>query len=333
MARKSTYFYYILIILCILSLIESIPYIFTIIFPSVCYGCTPVGKLHQHLNNCCGFAYINMFAYLVLMLYFMYRATNIKNMIIKIGAIVFIALCIYIPVLPIINIITMVLSVINNNPPIIHDYYNLFPHSKLLELNVKTIIEEYTNYTHVFNPECINKTNPGFKIENRDNNNDNCWRSIYLKKGGKIQEDMLQYFGKTINLLKDKQIHNAIFSILDPDVEIPPHVGYYKGYLRYHLGIDIPNNNIADTSKKAYIVCGGEKYIWKQGDGILFDDMYLHYVKNPSNKRRAVLYLDVIRISDSQIINSINNIGITIIENSLLYSLFIKNQHKQNNLE
>ena len=38
---------------------------------------------------------------------------------------------------------------------------------------------------------------------------------------------------------------------------------------------------------------GGEVYHWKNGEGILFDDTYLHDAKNDSDEVRVVLWLDV----------------------------------------
>ena len=154
-----------------------------------------------------------------------------------------------------------------------------------------------------------------------------------MKRAGITVENIVQYFPNTTELLKDEQIHNAFFSILDPGVEIPPHVGYYKGYLRYHMGIVIPNNETDRTDDKAYIVCDGEKYIWKEGEGVVFDDMYLHYVKNATNQTRVVLYLDIKRKSTSYFVDKINDIGIFLIENSIIFKIFLKNQHSQNKIE
>ena len=140
---------------------------------------------------------------------------------------------------------------------------------------------------------------------------------------------MRSAFPATCALVEDPQIHNAFFSILDPGVEIPPHVGYYKGYLRYHMGVEIPNNDSADDTKKAYIVCGGQRYVWKKGEGVLFDDLFLHHVKNPANQRRAVLYLDIVRKSDNVFINMLNKTGIDMLENSPVVKAFVKNQHAQ----
>ena len=183
------------------------------------------------------------------------------------------------------------------NPPFIHNYHDIFPASKQVEKSYDKILMEYQAYekNHINKINCIKENNPGFRIEKKLNlKDDNCWRSIYLKKGGKIEEVMKEFFPHTMEAISDSQIHNAFFSILDPDVEIPPHIGYFKGYLRYHLGIVIP-----DTGERAYIVCGGEKYEWKNGHGIVFDDMYSHYVKNPTGKVRVVLYLDIKRINVS----------------------------------
>jgi beta-hydroxylase len=239
---------------------------------------------------------------------------------------------IYLPTYPLINIINFFLCVIYKNPPFIHEYHDIFPSSIKLENNATIIINEFENYIKNNKPDCIRKTNPGFKIENNSIDN-NCWRALYLKKVGKIDNDMIKYFPNTIELIKDEQIHNAMFSILDPGVEIPQHAGYYKGYLRYHMGVVIPNNDTDKIDDKAYIVCGEEKYVWKQGKCIVFDDMYLHYVKNPTNQKRVVLYLDIKRKSDSYYVNKINDFAIYLIENSILLSMYLKNQHSQNKIE
>ena len=38
------YRYIIILLLITISLIEIIPYLLTILFPNICYGCTSVGK-------------------------------------------------------------------------------------------------------------------------------------------------------------------------------------------------------------------------------------------------------------------------------------------------
>lgn len=304
----------------------------TISFPNLCYGCTSIGKLHQYLNVNIHLAYISWFSYILLIIYLIYLSTKFKNNVIKYLSILFYLFIIYLPTLPLINIITLLLSIVYNNPPFIQNYHTIFPSAVKIEENSDIIIKEYKNYVKNNKPDCLKASNPGLKIEsNRIENN--CWRALYLKKMGKIDNNIIQHFPNTINLLKDEQIHNVFFSILDSGVEIPPRVGYYKGYLRYHMGVIIPNNNTGRTDDKAYIVFGEEKHIWQEKKGVVFDDIYLHYVKNPTNQTRVVLYIDVKRKSDSTFINTLNDIGIYLIENSIIFNSFLKNQHNQSKIE
>jgi aspartyl/asparaginyl beta-hydroxylase (cupin superfamily) len=219
--------------------------------------------------------------------------------------------------------------VILDNPPFLNNIDKEFPYHKIIESKYENIKREFINYDG--NIECFRKSNPLLSnIDSIDVDNDYCWRTFYLKKLGKIiNDEKTSFFPETLNIIKDDQIHNAFFSILDPYVEIKPHIGYYKGYLRYHLGLIIPNEN----GNKPYIICGGEKYEWNEGEGVLFDDMFLHYVNNMTSKKRVVLYLDVKRKNKNWLIHNIIKIGNYITENSFIIDMFIKNQHIQNNLK
>ena len=318
--------------LILLSLIEIIPYLVTILFPNLSYGSTKIGKLQQELNYKIHLGYINWIAYTLLFLYIMYISYDKKKKLISFVIIAFCLLCIYVPTLPLVNLITIFLSLCYQNSPFIKKYENVFPQSKRIENSSSTIINEFKEYIKNNKIDCIRKTNPGFKIE-KTNDKNSCWRALYLKQTGTIVTEMIKHFPVTTKLINNDQIHNAFFSILDPNVEIPPHVGYYKGYLRYHLGVIIPNNETKDETNKAFIVCGNEKYIWKEKEGVMFDDMYLHYVKNPTKKMRVVLYLDVKRISNNFFIDKLNDFGIYLIENSILFNTFLKHQHNQNKIE
>jgi ornithine lipid ester-linked acyl 2-hydroxylase len=82
----------------------------------------------------------------------------------------------------------------------------------------------------------------------------------------------------------------AFFSILSPGTEIKEHRGAFKGYLRYHLGIDIPRDY-----QKAGIRILEKTYHWQMGKSLVFDDTFLHEAWNKSNEVRTVLYVDFIR--------------------------------------
>ena len=238
---------------------------------------------------------------------------------------IFISL-IFFPIFPIITLINIYLGIVLNNKPFINDIDTEFPQHTIIKNNYLNIKNEFNSYKKKI--ECFRDNNPYLnKIDTLDVKNNYCWRTLYLKKTGKTVYDLKVHFPKTLELLKDEQIHNAFFSILDPKVEIKPHYGYYKGYLRYHLGINIPNEN----GKKPYIVCGGETYEWKNGEDVLFDDMYLHYVNNPTNETRVVLYLDIKRKNISKFTKMVTYCGDNLIENSII-KYVIKNQHVQDKL-
>ncbi len=103
-------------------------------------------------------------------------------------------------------------------------------------------------------------------------------------------------------------LYTAFFSVLDPHQDITPHWGYYKGFVRYHLGVLIPGNNedhscwlrvngnAEDNAREdKALVEKGEIYYWKNGQGIVFDDNYLHDAANQSNEVRVVFWLDLRR--------------------------------------
>ncbi|MCB1120201.1 MAG: aspartyl/asparaginyl beta-hydroxylase domain-containing protein [Verrucomicrobiae bacterium] len=137
------------------------------------------------------------------------------------------------------------------------------------------------------------------------------WKS-YLLKLGKFVEENCKGCPETAKALSQvPRVHVAFFSILFPGQYIKPHFGYYKGFLRYHLGIIIPqdyeenaeppcwlriNDDPMDNRKRdKTTIERGEKYHWKEGKGVMFDDTLLHDASNQSDQIRVVLWLDVRR--------------------------------------
>jgi aspartyl/asparaginyl beta-hydroxylase (cupin superfamily) len=325
-SKKTNYFF---IIILVLASFDIIPLIYTFFFPSINIGATALGSLQQSLRASTPIGSISFTSIFILTCMLVYKSFMMKNSLYKLPAII-VSLLIFITLgfYASLTIFNIILSPFCKNGPFIKDYTKDFPLSKPIEEKFTTIKDEYTKYTKKYLPDCIYKTNPGFAIDS-SSNKERCWRNIMLKKAGTIQSSMVEHFPTTISLLKDKQIHNAFFSILDSEVDIPPHDGYYKGYLRYHLGIIIPKNENGDTP---FIVCGGETYHWKEGEGVLFDDMYLHYVKNKTPHTRVVLYLDVVRNNLPPVIHQINETVISLIEYNLLLKIMLKNQHLQKSL-
>jgi ornithine lipid ester-linked acyl 2-hydroxylase len=86
-------------------------------------------------------------------------------------------------------------------------------------------------------------------------------------------------------------METAMFSILAPGKHIPPHDGPYKGVLRYHLGLVVPDA----PADRVGIRVGGEVAHWAEGASLVFDDTYQHEAWNDTDQTRVVLFVDVVR--------------------------------------
>jgi len=82
----------------------------------------------------------------------------------------------------------------------------------------------------------------------------------------------------------------AFFSILGPGKRLPPHYGPYRGVLRHHLALMVP-----EPATASGIRVGGEVRHWEQGRSLVFDDTYEHEAWNDTDTDRVVLFLDIVR--------------------------------------
>ena len=134
---------------------------------------------------------------------------------------------------------------------------------------------------------------------------DGKWKSLYLIWPGRVNKHIInKYFKNTYNILKKQNVKLALLSRLEPGAIITPHFGIFKGTIRVHLGIDIPNKSDGDC----YIRIDGIKWKWMNGKLLIFDDTYLHCVKNKTNKTRTILFMDILRPLNNPISKIIGNI-------------------------
>jgi len=95
---------------------------------------------------------------------------------------------------------------------------------------------------------------------------------------------------QTAKLLQDiPDIFLAMFSILEPGKRLSPHFGAYRGVLRYHLPLVVPDPELCAVS------VGGEVRHMQEGEALLFDDVFLHSAWNDSDADRVVLFIDIER--------------------------------------
>lgn len=94
--------------------------------------------------------------------------------------------------------------------------------------------------------------------------------------------------GKLLDSIPDLQL--AFFSVLAPGMHIKRHRGSYKGVVRCHLGLIVPEPN-ADVRMSV----GDAMVHWQEGKCVVFDDTYKHEVWNDTDGMRVVLLVDVCR--------------------------------------
>jgi beta-hydroxylase len=174
-----------------------------------------------------------------------------------------------------------------------------FAGSILLEKNWPLIYEELKTVL------VVSKPLPKFHEVDRSNykisfDDGPAWRTLVLKAYDGWFTSNCKMFPQTFRLLADlPEVSTVMFSILEPYVKIPPHTGKFSGIWRYHLALLVP------TGEGCFIEVKRDKYFWKEGEGILFNDTYLHSVTNNTDGYRIVLFLDITKRS-SYFVKAVN---------------------------
>lgn len=116
------------------------------------------------------------------------------------------------------------------------------------------------------------------------------WRTYFIKAFDNWVPRNCSKVPNTYGLLKNMpEVITAMFSIMEPGKHIPGHRGTFKGILRYHLGLIVPGEN------SSFLEVGKERYYWKEGEHVMFDDTYYHEARNTSSEVRVVLFIDIER--------------------------------------
>jgi len=182
-----------------------------------------------------------------------------------------------------INFLMYLFSAVPNKP-----YLSLasYPHLTLLKNNWEKIKEEALSLEE------------GELIKGSDKYNDigfnsffrRGWKRFYIKWYNDFHPSAKMYCPETIELLKQiPSIKAAMFVVLPAGSKLPEHRDPYAGSLRYHLGLITPND------EKCQIIVDGKPYFWKDGEDVLFDETYIHYAENATDKDRLILFCDVER--------------------------------------
>ncbi|MFC6338595.1 aspartyl beta-hydroxylase [Pseudomonas sp. CCM 7891] len=160
----------------------------------------------------------------------------------------------------------------------------------------------------VIRDEAMHLFDEGY-IRAAENNNDagfgsffkKGWKRFYLKWYDKPLPSAERLCPKTVALLSSiPNVKGAMFALLPGGSHLNPHRDPFAGSLRYHLGLSTPN------SDDCRIYVDGQVYAWRDGEDVMFDETYVHWVKNETEKTRVILFCDVERPLSSRIMTRIN---------------------------
>lgn len=116
------------------------------------------------------------------------------------------------------------------------------------------------------------------------------WKRFYLTWYGKDLASANALCPQTVALLKSiPTIKAAMFASLPPGATLVRHRDPYAGSLRYHLGLTTPND------PGCFIEVDGQRYHWKDGEPVMFDETFIHHAANETQQQRVVLFCDVER--------------------------------------
>jgi len=131
----------------------------------------------------------------------------------------------------------------------------------------------------------------GTDLDTFDNIGSDKWRTYNLILFNQDVPTNTKKCPKTTRLLKKiPGMQSALFSFMKPGAYVPPHNDPAKGVIRYHLGLKVPKE-----SEKCFINVDGRKYNWEEGKGVIFDDVYDHWVRNDTDETRVILFVDILR--------------------------------------
>jgi len=127
------------------------------------------------------------------------------------------------------------------------------------------------------------------------------WKRFYLKWYDDFLPSAEEFCPQTVALVRSiPSINAALFAMLPPRSRLGAHRDPFAGSLRYHLGLVTPNSDACRIHIDAM------RYSWRDGEAVLFDETYIHKVKNETDDARIILFCDVTRPLRTPVVRAIN---------------------------
>ena len=116
------------------------------------------------------------------------------------------------------------------------------------------------------------------------------WSKFYLTWYGYTHHSAQELCPKTVEILKRvPQVNGAMFSLLPANSILTRHLDPVASSLRLHMGLATPNQDAC------FIQVDNQTYSWRDGQILLFDETFLHHVRNDTGDFRMLLMCDVRR--------------------------------------
>jgi aspartyl/asparaginyl beta-hydroxylase (cupin superfamily) len=116
------------------------------------------------------------------------------------------------------------------------------------------------------------------------------WRAFFFYGYGRRVERNCRACPVTSEaLLSIPGLQTAFYSILPPHSRLASHVGIYRGVLRFHLGLVIPDPD------RCALRIENRVLRWQEGRSFVFCDQYEHEAWNDSDRDRLILFADFVR--------------------------------------
>jgi beta-hydroxylase len=116
------------------------------------------------------------------------------------------------------------------------------------------------------------------------------WKRFYLKWYDDAHPSARELCPRTTELLASiPNVRAAMFAELPPGASLRKHRDPYAGSLRYHLGLVTPGDD------GCWIEVDGERYSWRDGEAVIFDETFIHRAANETDRDRIILFCDVER--------------------------------------
>jgi beta-hydroxylase len=116
------------------------------------------------------------------------------------------------------------------------------------------------------------------------------WKRFYLKWYDAKHPSAAALCPQTVALLAQvPEVKAGMFAELPPGAKLNDHRDPYAGSLRFHMGLTTPNDD------RCFICVNNQRYSWRDGEGVIFDETYLHWAINETDQTRIILMCDIER--------------------------------------